>query len=593
MSTPVRRRSAIVVLFSVLALLGLGVTPAAAEVVHPRQDWLRAATAGLFLHWGMRTSPGYTSCSAWENAITAGGWSPDYWITEARKLHAQYLVLASFHSRLGYGKAWPSKVPGSCATKRDFVRELLDAADKRDMKVIMYMTDDPQWHQEGRPSGSWLDSAAYSRYKGRNVDITTRDGFGEYSYDSIVEVAQRYPELAGFWIDNDNAFWERNGLYERVRKERPHFLLSNNNEDTPIMDTISNEQKTGMSPDYDYPQAVYTAAPRLIEACFKLPSTGPWWHNGSDSAVDYQLTIGRYVTNLGSDVKALMAETAMVNGKFPAKQAAFNNFLKGYFDQIRESIHGMHGGGYGHGGLKPGFWNDGAHGVTTVAKDNPDRHYIHTLTRPSGSTLRLRDNGYRVLKVTNLRTGAPVKFSQANGSLTLTGVTDWDQYDTVFRVDTGGRTGVYPANAVTVTASASAAGHGPALLNDGDHATYWDSDKTTPVSLRFDLGARKPVRYLALNQREDSVSYARSATEQSARIKDYRVHVSEDGANWGSPVASGQLPSHRGVSFVDIPQTTARHVRLEVVSTWAAASDGKRHKQLRVDEAWLGSAHVS
>ncbi|WP_086786721.1 discoidin domain-containing protein [Crossiella equi] len=586
----VRRRVGAVVLLSVLALFGGGVLPAGAEVSHPRQEWLRAATAGLFLHWGMRTAPGYTSCAEWEKAVTSGGWSADYWVAEAEKLHARYLVLASFHSRLGYGRAWPSAVPGSCATRRDFARELLDAAGKRGVKVIMYMTDDPQWHQEGRPGGSWLDSAAYSRYKGRQVDLGTRDGFGEFSYDAIVEVAQRYPDLAGFWIDNDNAYWERTGLYERIRRERPNFLLSNNNEDTPIMDTISNEQKTGMSPGYDYPQAVYTAAPRLVEACFKLPSTGAWWYSGADSTVDYQLTLGRLVTNIGSDVKALMAETAMVNGRFPSRQAEFNNFAKGYLDRIAESVTGVHGGGYSHGGLKPGFWNDGAHGVTTVAKADANRHYVHVLTKPSGNTLRLRDNAYRVRAVTELRTGAPVRFTQAGGWLTLSGINAWDSYDTVFKVVTDGRAGVLPRTAVRVSASASASGHPATALNDGDHASYWDSDKNTPVSLRFDLGQARPVRYLALNQREDSVSYARSATEQSARIKDYRVYASQDGVSWGSPIASGQLPSQRGVAVVDLPVTAAaRHLRFEVVNTWAAASDSTRYQRLRVEEAWLGS----
>ena len=108
------------------ALLVVGVSsPAHAEVLHPRQDWLRASTAGLFLHWGMRTNPGYINCGAWEAAVTNGGWSAKYWVDEAKKLHAQYLVLASFHSRLGYAKAWPSSIPGTCSTKRDFLGELI------------------------------------------------------------------------------------------------------------------------------------------------------------------------------------------------------------------------------------------------------------------------------------------------------------------------------------------------------------------------------------------------------------------------------------------------------------------------------------
>lgn len=332
MRAQVLRRALAAFLSLFVLITSLVALPAAnAEVQHPRQQFLRDSVGGLFLHWGMRTSPGYTSCSAWESAVKSGGWDPAYWVREAQKLHTQYLVLATFHSRLGYARPWPSNIPGSCHTGRDLVRETIDAASAKGLKVVLYMTDDPQWHAEGLPAGKdWLDSAAYSKYKGHSVDLTTRDGFGEFSYDNFVEVMQRYPDLGGFWIDNDNAYWERNGLYERIRRERPSYTLSNNNEDTPIMDMISNEQKTGMSPDYDYPQAVYTAAPRLIEADFKLPSTGAWWYGGSDPAVDPKLTIGRLVSNAGSSIKALMAETAMVNGRFPLDRRVLTTFLTNF-----------------------------------------------------------------------------------------------------------------------------------------------------------------------------------------------------------------------------------------------------------------------
>lgn len=117
-----------------------------------------------------------------------------------------------------------------------------------------------------------------------------------------------------------------------------------------------------------------------------------------------------------------MAETAQVNGRFPANQAAFNTFADSYLDPIWESLHGTEGGGYMYGGLKPGFWNDGAHGVTTIAKDDPNRQYLHVLTPPSTSTLRIRDNGYRIASVANLRTGKAVSWSQSGGVLTLTGL---------------------------------------------------------------------------------------------------------------------------------------------------------------------------
>jgi hypothetical protein len=358
------RRFAAVLAAAALAVAGVGVPSARAELLHPRQEWLRNSTAGLFLHWGMFTSPRHLDCADWERAVNEGGWNADYWVDEARKLGASYIVLATFHSRLGYARPWPSQIPGSCATRRDYLGELVNAGKAKGVRVLLYMTDDPQWHSE--MGVETLDSAAYSRYKGQQVDLTSRQGFGMYSYDLFFEVMRNYPDLAGFWIDNDNEYWEAHNLYGQIRELRPSWLLSNNNEDTPIMDTVSNEQKTGMTPSYDYPQAAFTPLPRLTEADYKLPTAGDWWYDGQDHAVDYRLSIGRYVTNAGSSMKSLMAETAMVNGRFPPSQEAFNNFMAAWLPPIRSSVAGTDGGGYMYGGMQPGFWNDGAHGVITV-----------------------------------------------------------------------------------------------------------------------------------------------------------------------------------------------------------------------------------
>jgi alpha-L-fucosidase len=566
------------------ASVAVGTTAAQADLQHPRQTFLRDSVGGLFLHWGMRTAPAHTSCSSWESAVTGGGWNADYWVQEAKKLHTQYIVLATFHSRLGYARPWPSAIPGTCRTNRDFVRELIDATNAANppMKTILYMTDDPQWWNEGLGSGqSWMNSSAYSSYKGHSVDLHTRDGFGEFSYDNFFEVMNRYPDLGGFWIDNDNAYWERNNLYQKVHQTRPNYTLSNNNEDTAEMDMISNEQKTGMTPSYDYPQAVYTAAPRLIEADFKLPSSGSWWYTGSDNSVDYKLTLGRLITNAGSSIKALMAETPMKAGRMPPAQETFNNFTNTYLNAIWESLGGTEGGGYMYGGLDPGFWNNGAHGVTTISKTNPNQHYIHVINRPTGSTLSLRDNGYKISSVTNLRTGAPVTFNQSGGTLTLSGIASWDQYDTVFKVMSSGREGIIAPSTYTMSASSSASGHPASAAADGNYLTYWDNNGAGTVSLRFDLGSAKPVQYIGINQREDSTTFPSS---NSARINGYNVYTSNDGTAW-TQVKSGNLPNHRGVQIIDLSRVTTRHIRLEKTSSHGIA-------RLRVDEAWIGSDYA-
>jgi hypothetical protein len=149
-----------------------------------------------------------------------------------------------------------------------------------------------------------------------------------YSYDNFFDVMQSHPTLDGFWIDNDHQYWLDHNLYQQIYQLHSNMTLSNNNEDAPIMDMISNEQKTGMTPAYDMPQAYYTAAPRLIEADYKLPYSGSWWYDGSNSTVDYGLNIGRYIANAGDTVLSLVAETAQFNGEFPSNQATFNNFMQ-------------------------------------------------------------------------------------------------------------------------------------------------------------------------------------------------------------------------------------------------------------------------
>jgi alpha-L-fucosidase len=605
------------VLSAVLAAvcLGLGVAavaapPASAELFQPRQQWLRESTNGLFLHWGMSTAPGYTDCATWEQAVTAGGWNANYWIDEALKLHAQYVVLASFHSRLGYARAWPSQIPGTCSTHRDFLGELIAAGKARGVRTILYMTDDPKWYWEHlRPQPtdpndaldttkpSWMNSAAYSAYKGHEVNLQLRPGFGEFSYDNFVEVMHNYPDLAGFWIDNDNEYWEQNHLYERIRAERPDLTLSNNNEDTPIMDMVSHEQKVGMTPAYDYPQAVWTPMPRLTEGEWKLPTKGNWWFDGTDGPVDYPVTMGRMVSNAGSSIKSLMAETAQVNGRFPPQQEAFNNFAKDYLDQIWPSIHGVEGAGYAYGGMVPGFWNDGAHGVITISRTDPSLEYVHVLTKPATATsISLRDNGYRVSRVRNLRTGSELPFTQSGGSLTIQGISAWDTYDTVFSVETAGRMGILPLDSVSATASASLDGFPASNLVDGDYLTYWDSAKTLPVSLTLDLGRPQRPAYLAVNQREWSPTYNRNTfgrPEDSARIKDFRLEASPDGTNW-TTVASGVMASARSVQFVDLDLTAPqRFFRLDVDSTWAQDNAPNYVHQLKIDELWFGSDYAT
>src|SRR5262249_40950011 len=148
-------------------------------------------------------------------------------------------------------------------------------------------------------------------------------------------------------------------------------------------------------------------------------------------------------------------------------------------------------------------------------------------------------------------------------------------YDTVFTVETAGRAGIMPLGSVTATASSSLAGFPASNLVDGDYLSYWDSGKTLPVSLTFDLGRPQRPAYLAINQREWSPTYNRNTfgrPEDSARIKDFRLEASPDGTTW-TAVHSGIMASTRSVQFVDLNLTAPqRFFRLDVDDTWALAN---------------------
>ncbi|GAA4586906.1 hypothetical protein GCM10023194_34360 [Planotetraspora phitsanulokensis] len=385
-----------------------------------RQAWLRDDVIGLFLHWGMRTSPPFTDVRAWEDRVTADGWTADHWIDRAVQLHAGYVVLASFHSRLGYVRAWPSEIPGSPATRRDFLGELVAAAASRGLRVLLYMTDDPKWHDEDG-LGS-LDSAAYSAYKGRPVDLTTRDGFGEFAADNFAEVMRRHPDLAGFWIDKENAHWRRSGLYDRIRAERPGWILACNDPDIPPGDTAMDVVVPGLAAD--------GPLPRVAESAFTV--AGGWWYDGSDPEVDHDRVVRRIVANAGSSTRSLLGFGSRHGGRFTPNQEAFCDFAASYLEGIWESLGGTEGGRR----PSPADVRPGPATEVTVRGDDPDRRYIHVIGRPADDTVRVRDDSRHVIEVRDLRTGRSMPFEQSDGRLTISGITTWDPHDTVLALRT-------------------------------------------------------------------------------------------------------------------------------------------------------------
>jgi alpha-L-fucosidase len=150
----------------------------------------------------------------------------------------------------------------------------------------------------------------------------------------------------------------------------------------------------------------------------------------------------------------------------------------------------------------------------------------------------------------------------------------------VFKVTTTGtRVGV--TTGVKASASKSASGHGAGNLVDGSYLNYWDNGNTVAVTVTLDQGSARNVAYLAINQREDSITQTASS---SHRIHNYKILTSNDNSTW-STVKTSTLPDARGAQFIDIGRS-ARYIRLEVDSTYASSHT------LRIDELWLAASYA-
>jgi hypothetical protein len=94
---------------------------------------------------------------------------------------------------------------------------------------------------------------------------------------------------------------------------------------------------------------------------------------------------------------------------------------------------------------------------------------------------------------------------------------------------------------------------------DGDPKTVWHTNwEPTPApmphSLILDLGKLHLVKGMRYLPRQDMTN---------GRIAEFTIHVSDDGQDWGEPVASGTFPPDAGLQIIRFSQAhSARFLRL-------------------------------
>jgi len=117
-----------------------------------------------------------------------------------------------------------------------------------------------------------------------------------------------------------------------------------------------------------------------------------------------------------------------------------------------------------------------------------------------------------------------------------------------------------------ISATPSQSGYGPARAFDGDESTYyhvpWGNTYARPHELILDLG-----RVYLLNEFHYLANTNTSAPWEG-RVADYKLYLSEDGANWSSPVTSGTF-FYTGIGqYVLFPYSKGRYVKFECINSW-------------------------
>ncbi len=566
------------------------------------KQWYDDARIGLFIHWGMMTGDHvhypfgpdvkypYETVKAFEKAVRNAGWNADRWVETAKRIKAKYITIAAFHCALGYLKIWPSSVPGSPHTKKDYLQELIDAADAEGIQVIVYLNREPKnWTHGGVV---WLNKQAYQAYKNNDgIDITSKEGFLDYSLDVIDELIVSHPTIAGFWFDGYHDKEEAQRVFARIHAQSPYSIMINNNfSNAPVEDedAMSLEDYGKIcSPDYDFASGTWVG-PGKKEFAFK--TKWDWFYLGGgrpEWKEDYELNyanvpdnatiVKRIVTIIGSSWNAHLGYGPRIGGDFPELLDDFTDHFNQFMSWAEESIYGTVGGGYDQAGFPPGYWNDGAYGVTTL---NPsgNKHYLHILTPPDNQVLEVADAGYQVIAAEDLKRGELLSFVQSEGLLRID-VPSWETCtfdgDQVIRLITDGSSRVIPAERIEVTATSEDPAYPVENLLSRDYGAFYDAGQTTELPQSITFRFINPIKAEGLNITQPETGAVTSggyAALDSERVKECKVYLSTDGENWGEPVYSGALRNQRGLQVIRFKPQSASHVRLEVISNYKATN---------------------
>ncbi|MDO5737237.1 MAG: family 20 glycosylhydrolase, partial [Propionibacteriaceae bacterium] len=117
---------------------------------------------------------------------------------------------------------------------------------------------------------------------------------------------------------------------------------------------------------------------------------------------------------------------------------------------------------------------------------------------------------------------------------------------------------------------------------DGNPNTYWHtawSPSSTPYPHWVTMDAGESKNLCSLN-------YLPRQNSPNGRVKGYNVYVSDNGTDWGTAVATGELPNTGSLHRIALPLTQSRYVKFEGVSAF-------NNEKPAVQDPWMTAGEIS
>ncbi len=466
---------------------------------------------------------------------------------------------------------WKSAIPGTYCTSRDFLQELIDAADKKGIKILIYITSAASWaieHYNKFDGVEWVNPDAYKLYKNNpDIDIAIEEHFKRYYVPDILkELVTNYPKIAGFWYDGWYCRDFEEEVFEYVHSIKPEALNIKNNysnayakgedvmslEDWKGADNFARAPQSHYGVTYHYNLPNSTSIPPFNrEATFK--TIGGWKYGDYRPELsDHPDDIKRIITIVSNSWVAVPGYGPLIGGDFPEPLEKFNRRLIEFMIWAKESIKDALGGGHGLGGFAPGYWNDGFSGVTTFVPTN-NTHYIHVLEAPAEKgQLVISDCGYNVLSVSDLQTAKPVHFTQKGGLLYID-FRQTHESDTILKIITDGTERVITSVDCLIT---SGNDHENRIINFED-----TSDFELPCEIVINWHRSRIVCGLKILQAETT------AIPDSIRIRDFELYAA-DNSHGRIFIKSGSLNNQRGMQVITFDSIATKTLMLRLINNY-------------------------